>query len=131
MIPTTGRKLAKLEAVVKTVSTDEGVWQGTGSQPFALPSSRDHHSRFALDARGHCSCVSFRHLKLPEDFLSSLEETHHMPHVRASRAPESSLVEKQHAGKTSSAGAGRRSTADLSLCPTTIIKILKLKRATS
>jgi hypothetical protein len=53
------------------------------------------------------------------------------PHERVSRAPKPSLAEKQNAGNPSSAGAGRRSTADLCLRPTTVIKILKLKLASS
>ena len=41
----------------------------------------------------------------------------------------SPLAEKQNAGNPSSAGAGRRSAADLYLRPTTIFKIRKLKTA--
>jgi hypothetical protein len=72
-------------------------------------------------------------LEESEGFLSSLnktaerilaDSTHHMN--ESPEAPNPSLADKQNDGKTSSAGAGKRSTEDLFLRPTTIMSILKL-----
>jgi hypothetical protein len=62
-------------------------------------------------------------LEESEDVLSFLKETAERirirsPHERVSRAPKPSLAEKQNAGNTSSAGAGRRSRADLYISTT-------------
>jgi hypothetical protein len=94
--------------------------EGTARQPFVLPSSRDH--RFDLLSKRIAHVLqSNKLLEESEDFLLSLKKTAaerfraDSPHERVSGAPKPSLAEKQSTGKTSSAGAGRRSTADLYL----------------
>ena len=112
----------KNEATVYECPT-VGTREGTTRQPVVVPSQEITYLLLMSKQLANVS-QSDKLLEVSEDFLSSLKKTAmsiraDSPNERVSRAPKPSLAEKQHVGKPSSAGAGRRSTADLYLRPTT------------
>ena len=100
-----------------------GTREGTTRQPGVVPSQEITDLLLMSKQLANVS-QSDKLLEVSEDFLSSLKKTADRIRAdslneRVSTAPKPSLAEKQHVGKPSLAGAGRRSTADLYLRPTT------------